>query len=208
MKSRERPSDAKSAWGGPSLEAPGSNVWTETDFQAWPRRRAMRAWVVLVMLSLAGCAAPATVAPLETTGTAPAPAAPDALGWSASGCGEGGGHSVHPMMFNPLPKPWKPADILDDVGPQVLYSEVPDPTKPVPQEGSTIGNWHVTMQCKSWTWNGVEKKDLLFGYVGMKVERPPFGDEAPAREHIVTIVAPNDPDIVAAFHMKGIHAMM
>jgi hypothetical protein len=130
-----------------------------------------------------------------------------ALGLAATGCEEGGGHSVHPRMLNPLPEPWMPADILDDVGPQLLYSEVPDPTKPTPEKGSTIGNWHATVRCASWTLHGVEKPGLVFGYVGMKIEHPPFGDEEPAREYIVTVVAANDPELIEAFHAAGVHAM-
>lgn len=165
---------------------------------------------ILILLLLAGCATPAPPdepAPWTAEGTADAPAAP--LGLAGTACWEGGGHSVHPIIFNPLPDPWTPADVLDDVGPQLTYSEVPDPMRPVPQEGSTMGNWHVAMWCEGWTLDGEERPDVLFGYVGMKVEAPPFDDAlVPATHHyLVTVIATNDDEVLARLTAAGFAAM-
>lgn len=125
------------------------------------------------------------------------------------GCSEGGGHSVHPRFLNPLPEPWVPADILEDVGPQLLYSEVPDPTSPVPSEGNTIGNYHATFACERWWLNGVERPaGLVLGFVGMKVESPPFDAEpAPTRSYLITVLAAADEELLHLLTTAGFHAV-
>ena len=135
------------------------------------------------------------------------------LGLAGANCFEGGGHSVHPKslweqgMVQVVPDPWVPADILADVGPQVVYSEVPDPVSPVPSEGNTMGNMHATLWCEEWTVDGEPRSDLLFGWVGMKVERPEWSDEAPTHHYVVTVVATNDDTIHERLVAGGIHAM-
>src|SRR5688572_14871913 len=107
-------------------------------------------WAVLLPLALAGCiTAPAIDTPIRASmdnGDAT-----QALGLAGTGCKEGGGHSVYPVAWSwILPEPWYPADITGDVGPQLIHSS-PDPLHPVPEEGSTMGNWHVAMLCEGWT---------------------------------------------------------
>lgn len=127
-------------------------------------------------------------------------------------CVEGGGQSVHPrsiageVPFHVPPAPWERADVLEDTGPQLVYSEIVDPLHPIPTEGETWGNLHATLWCEAWTFNGAPKPDLVFGYVGAKVEDPPFSDGVPARSWLVTVVATNDQDVLAALHAAGIHA--
>ncbi len=129
------------------------------------------------------------------------------LGLEATGCFEGGGHSVHPVMLNPLPAPWQPADVLDDVGAQLTYSEIPDPTRPIPERGNTMGNYHATVVCDAWILAG-EPTEMVFGFVGMKVETPPFGEPGPTHEYLVTVVAASSQDVAAILEAGGIHVMM
>lgn len=163
-----------------------------------------------VGLLLAGCAAPAPPhapgAAADTPGGAgPAPAP---LGLAGTSCIEGGGHSVHPVSLNPLPEPWLPADILGDVGPQLVYSEVPDPFYPVPTEGQTMGNYHATMWCEAWSLDGVATDPLFLGFVGMRVEPPAFDDGPEASHHyLVTVIATDDDEVLARLRAAGIGAM-
>ncbi len=172
-------------------------------------RRPILVACVLGFAAITGCVS-APVVPADVAGDAPvAPTviAPVALGLAGTGCREGGGHSVHPARLNPLPAPWSPADVLEDVGPQVVYSEVPDPEHPVPQEGSTIGNYHATVACDAWTFRGADKPGLVLGFVGMKVEQPLWSDPGPTHHYLVTVVATNDPDVQEALTQAGFHAM-
>lgn len=171
----------------------------------------MRA-VLLVVLLAAGClqAVPTDDAVLDEE---PDAATGDGMGdarvfpLSGAQCLQAGGHSVHPRFLNPLPEPWLPADVIADVGPQLVYSEVPDPMRPVPEEGNTIGNYHATMMCDKWQWRGHDKPGLLFGFVGMKVETPPFSEPGPSHEYLVTVVATSGQDVAAALQDEGIQAM-
>ena len=165
------------------------------------------AWLLALTL-LAGCVGtPAADVEPEAPPPAPDEALP-ALGLQGASCTEGGGHSVHPVSLNPLPEPWMPADILADVGPQLTYSEIPDPMHPVPEEGHTMGNWHATMWCEGWTLDGGPASDILFGYVGMKVEPPAFDAGPPATHHyLVTVIATNDDTILARLQAAGFGAM-
>lgn len=170
-----------------------------------------QALVALILLISAGCVTPAAVP--DPDGASPDAAADAALagplGLAGAACFEGGGHSVHPVSLNPLPEPWMPADILSDVGPQLLYSEVPDPENPVPTEGKTMGNWHSTMWCEGWTLDGEAREDVFFGYVGMRVEPPAFDDaSAPATHHyLVTVIATTDDVVLARLQAAGFAAM-
>lgn len=137
------------------------------------------------------------------------------LGLAGASCMEGGGHSVHPKSFwssgaaDVVPAPWVPADVLEDVGPQLTFSELPDPARPVPSEGNTMGNYHATMWCDAWTLDGdPADDDVFFGFVGMRVEPPPFDDPSvPATHHyVVTVVATNDDVVLERLRAAGIHA--
>lgn len=165
--------------------------------------------VPLVVAVLAGClSAPAPSvesAPAETATTSLA-----ALDLVATGCREGGGHSVHPKEYQELPEPWVPADILEDVGPQVVWSEYVDPLNPSPDPGETFGNWHATVLCESMTFRGRALEPAFFGYVGERVERPVFDTSTgpePDHHYLVTVVAVADDELLRAFHDAGIQAM-
>ena len=145
-------------------------------------------------------------------------AAPSPLGLAGTSCMEGGGHSVHPKSLwasgqvRVVPDPWVPADVLDDVGPQLTFSEIPDPERPIPENGNTMGNYHATMWCDAWTLDGAPRDDVFLGFVGMKVEDPRwFGDAGgaaqPTHQYVVTVVASNDDEVLARLHAGGIAAM-
>lgn len=157
---------------------------------------------LLLAVLAAGCAAPP--AALDDADAAPgaASATLPALRLEARGCLEGGGHSVHRNVPGYLPEPWVPADVIDDVGEQVVHSELGGVVL-----GPTMGNYHATVVCESWTLNG-EERDLVLGFVGMKVEPPPFDDGTPTKHYLVTVVATSDPDLQALLHAAGFHATL
>ncbi|MGQ0536449.1 MAG: hypothetical protein ACT4PT_10285 [Methanobacteriota archaeon] len=169
--------------------------------------------VTAAVLLLSGCLGadsddgPAATQSLDSQ---PAPALgqrPTAFELGGTGCTEAGGHSVHPEIEGYLPPPWDPADILEDTGETLLYSELPyDPTKPVPEKGHTMGNYHATVVCEGWTVAGEARDDLVFGFVGMRVEAPPFDDGVATRHYLVTVVASGDENVLAWLHAAGIHA--
>lgn len=175
--------------------------------------RSVFALLVLAAL-LAGCATEATPeAPATSDGVA-ASSERAPLGLSGADCIEGGGHSVHPRSLwesgdiRVVPEPWVPADVSDDVGEQLVFSEFPDPARPIPERGNMMGNYHATMWCASWTLDGVAlPADTFVGFVGMRVERPEWSDEAPTHHYLVTVVATNDASVHARLHAGGIAAM-
>ena len=170
--------------------------------------------VLLLAAPLAGCLADEPASDESPELQKAALAGPE-LVVSGVDCAQAGGHSVHPRsaagvwaFAEAVPEPWQVADVLEDVGPQVTYSEIPDPLHPTPTEGETWGNYHATMTCASWTVNGESRPDLLFGFVGTRVEEPPWGDGIPSRNYLVTVVATNDDEVLAALHAAGIHATL
>lgn len=179
--------------------------------------RAFLVAAVALALVTAGCLASSgdeEVAPAPTTD------APSTDGQSlptfelrGTDCQEGGGHSVHPRnvggvwdLTEVLPEPWTFADVLEDVGPQLTYSEawVLDPRHPIPEEGETWGNYHATVTCESWTFNGQPKEDLVFGYVGTRVTAPPFDAQEEAKRHyVITVVGSSDEEVNTALREAG-----
>lgn len=174
---------------------------------------ARAAALALCALLLAGCAADAPDADVQGTpgshdhgGTGSEAAAP--FTFAGTDCIEGGGHSVHPELPDYLPDPWDPADVMDDTGKPPLTTEFwSHPDQALPQEGNTMGNWHVTMQCASSSLDGRELTAHVFGYVGMRIEAPPFDTGAPVdRHYLITVVASNDADFRERLHHAGFHA--
>lgn len=136
--------------------------------------------------------------------SAPAPA----FVFEGTDCVEGGGHSVHPDLPDYLPDPWEPADVMDDTGRPPLTTEFwGHPDQAIPEDGNTMGNWHVTMMCAASRLDGRDLPGHVFGYVGMRVEPPPF-DTGPAmeRHYLVTVVASNDAGLRDLLHHRGFHA--
>jgi hypothetical protein len=172
--------------------------------------------LVLCTLALAGCAADAPDA--DTQGTDAAGGhnhGPEHGGnathdfvFQANGCTEGGGHSVHPKLPNYLPDPWEMGDVMDDTGKPPLTTEFwSHPDQALPEDGNTMGNWHVTMQCVSASLDGRGLADHVFGYVGMRVEPPVFDTGEPVdRHYLITVIATNDKDFREMLHHRGFHA--
>lgn len=164
--------------------------------------------IALALTALAGCIAQ------PSPGPAAAPVAADLQQASGlpefrlegQGCTMGGGHSVHSksVMRFVIPEPWEAADILADVGPQMVYPE--EPYDGIPAEGNTWGNWHVTTTCESWVYNGQPLEDFVFGFVTSRIEAPPFDDGVPVRHYIMTVLATGDSAMQEAFHAAGFHA--
>lgn len=165
--------------------------------------------LVVAGVVVSGCLA--QPAPQQAPGLAPASAeaAPaPAFRLEAQGCVEGGGHSAHPKWDDYLPEPWRPADVQDDVGPVVLTSEwFLHPGQAVSQE--TMGNYHATVACDAWSLDGRPLDGHVFGFVGMKVEPPPFDAGPPAdRHYLVTVLATSDHGLQETLHGLGFHASM
>lgn len=165
--------------------------------------------LLVAAVAFAGCASSDPPSPAGDEAAPPGAGTTDAL-LQATDCIEGGGHSVHPKFPDYLPQPWLPADVLDDTGTPPLTSEFwSHPTGAVPEEGNTMGNWHVTMMCGSTTAGGGRMvADHVFGFVGMRVEPPPF-DTGPAveRHYLVTVIASNDAGLRERLHDRGFHAV-
>lgn len=175
----------------------------------------MRGPRVLVLLSLgallAGCVAQPAPGPLAQTAATPASGASGpapAFDLEGKGCLMGGGHSVHSTSIAAqiVPEPWKVADILGDVGPQLIYPE--EPWDGVPTEGKTWGNWHVTVRCDGWTYDGKALKDLVFGFVVTKVEQPPFDAGPAGPRYILNVLATSDDAMEMDLHALGFHATL
>jgi hypothetical protein len=171
------------------------------------------ATLALTALLLAGCAADAPDATTQDTGGrhdhgGQGGNATHDFRFEASDCVEGGGHSVHPELEDYLPDPWDPADVMDDTGKPPLTTEFwAHPAQAIPEEGNTMGNWHVTMMCSSSTLDGRTITDHVFGYVGMRIEAPPFDTGAAVdRHYLVTVVASNDAGLRELLHHRGFHA--
>lgn len=167
----------------------------------------VRRLLILVVLFLAGCAS-TTPSPSNLDDGAAAAIEPSSFLFEATDCVEGGGHSVHAKIPGYLPDPWLPADVQDDTGTPLLTTEPwAHPMDPVPEENNTMGNWHVTMMCASSTLDGRALTNHVFGYVGMRVEAPPFDTGTPVdRHYLITVVASNDAQFRERLHHLGFHA--
>lgn len=163
---------------------------------------------LLAAALLAGCVAQPAPEPAPVEAPAPEVATPPAFRLEGAGCLVGGGHSVHSQRVAPfiIPEPWKVADILADVGPQLIYPE--EPADGVPSEGNTWGNWHVTVTCDAWMHGGEPLDGLVFGFVSAFVEPPPFDDGTAVKHAIVTVLATSDHAMHEAFHDAGFHATL
>lgn len=159
-----------------------------------------------VALALPGCADEGEPPGLAAPGPMPTE---ESFRLESTDCIEGGGHSVHPKLPDYLPEPWLPADVLDDTGTPPLTSEFwAHPTGAVPEEGNTMGNWHVTVMCAATTVDGRAVQDHVFGYVGMRVEPPPFDTGEPVERHyLITVIASNDAAVREELHHHGFHAV-
>ncbi len=176
-------------------------------------------WTTIALILLAGtagCLGEEAGLSSTDTGTVPGDesAAQSGLDLDAQGCTMAGGHSVHPRsvagawaLADQVPDPWQVADVLEDVGPQVVYSEIPDPMHPVPEEGETWGHYHATITCESWRLDGQQLEDVLLGFVGPKVETPSFAPSSADNEYLATVLATSDPSVHTALQRAGFGTM-
>lgn len=120
----------------------------------------------------------------------------------ARDCVEGGAHSTYNMdwLEGYLPEPWVLADVTEDVGPQVVTSYG------YPAMGPLAGIYHASVVCKSWTRDGEEHENLVFGYVAIRVEAPPFDDSGIDRHYLLDVFSVGDEGIHHSLHDAGFHA--
>lgn len=170
---------------------------------------ATRGLVLLAMavFVVAGCTAPATVQPASAPATAPPAAAEPAFSIQGKACSVAGGHSIHSKSVERfvIPEPWVAADILDDVGDQLMFPEEPQDGKP--SKGNTWGNWHVTVKCTEWSTEDGAMREHVFGFVSTRVETPPWDlDGGAVRHYILNVLATSDEHVLEHFHGAGFHA--
>jgi hypothetical protein len=163
------------------------------------------ALLALAMMVFAGCTTPAQVQPAAAPGDTPASGEP-AFQLNGHGCNIGGGHSIHSTSVERfvIPEPWKAADILDDIGDQVVYPE--EPQDGIPSKGKTWGNWHVTVVCDDWSTEDGALADHTFGFVATRIEAPPFDTGGAERHYILNVLATSDEHVLEHFHEAGFHA--
>lgn len=111
-------------------------------------------------------------------------------------CIEGGGHSnynlgdIQPMM----PEPWQLTDVTDDIGPVTITNTIP----PTPATGPQSGIYHAAFRCQSFLLDGEEQGPLSGGFVGIRVEPPPFDTGPAALKHYLVVTFATDNDAVNA----------
>jgi len=156
----------------------------------------------LVGLALAGCLGankPGEQAPAAVIGADSMPLPPLAL--AGTGCVWGGGHSVHTHELDDVvPPPWKPADVMEDVGPQLSYSDPGEQIYGIPSSG--WGNWHTNFVCRAWTLDGAATQ-LTFGMVLTRVDPPRFDPEPVHRNYIVNVIASDNASLNGRLMMDG-----
>ncbi|HEV8361749.1 MAG TPA: hypothetical protein VGR28_14970 [Candidatus Thermoplasmatota archaeon] len=176
-------------------------------------QRSARPLVALALAALlAGCTAPAAQ---QSSLRAPAAVAPmddglPDLRLEGTACLEGGGHSEHPKIADWLPEPWLPADVQEDIGTQPVTTEFySHPMQTLPEPNGTMGNYHATVLCDGWSLNGQALEHHVFGFVGMRIEAPPF-DAGPSadRHYLITVLATSDHGLHELFHSLGFHATL
>ncbi|MHB8605722.1 MAG: hypothetical protein ACYDCK_10755 [Thermoplasmatota archaeon] len=113
------------------------------------------------------------------------------LALNGTSCTWGGGHSIHTHQYDSiLPLPWKPADVIEDIGTQPSYSDPGEQVYGV-MVNSGWGNWHTNMECSAWTLNG-EKKELTFGMILTRIVPPSFDTNPVPRNYMVNVIASSD----------------
>ena len=140
--------------------------------------------VALAALAFAGCLG-APAAPLDAEGdrlTLP-PSGPAFPRLDLADCTEGGGHSNYnlDLLQGLMPEPWILADVTEDIGPVTVTNTVP----PTPATGPQSGIYHAAFRCGGFLLDGEEQGPLSGGYVGIRVEPPPFDTGGAARHYLV-----------------------
>lgn len=155
--------------------------------------------LLAIALAVAGCiSSPASPQPVASDGPAPA--------WSTAAafprvelaeCTEGGGHSNYNLAdleaAGIMPEPWVLADVSDDIGPVTITNTVP----PTPATGPQSGIYHAAFRCESWTLDGAAQDGALQGgYVGIRIEAPPFDAGPMAARHYLVVTFATDSEAV------------
>lgn len=161
----------------------------------------MRLGGLAALAMLAGCLASSPAADLAPA-SVPDAAAPSALA-VASDCQEGGGHSNYwrDDLQSLLPEPWVAADVADDLGRPVISSNG------IPVTGEQAGIYHTTVVCEAWSFDGVAVDGpLVWGFVGIRVEPPPFDDGSATAHYLLDVLSFEPADLLARVAGAGVHA--
>jgi hypothetical protein len=166
-------------------------------------RRALALAGVLAVVALAGCIAPAQPADLAPAASEPSAATPAFPAMDLADCIEGGGHSVYDMALlqGLMPEPWMLVDVTEDTGPVSLGNTVP----PMPTPGPVSGIYHAAFTCASFALDGEEQGPLSGGFVGIRVEPPPFDTGGAQRHYLVVTFATDNAQVNEAIKAAGLH---
>ncbi|HEV8361633.1 MAG TPA: hypothetical protein VGR28_14385 [Candidatus Thermoplasmatota archaeon] len=162
------------------------------------------ATVVLAAVALAGCLG-AAPAPQDLGATAPAPVvavpADHGLRLDAQDCTEGGGYSTYNKadLEGLLPAPWVLADVSADLGDPLVLGLAEGPN----MGGGIAGIYHATWQCATHTMDGEDGGAILGGFVGLRVEPPPFDSGGAARHYFVTVLSSGDHHLLEHLEQNG-----
>lgn len=170
--------------------------------------------VVLALLA-AGCVTPSG-GPLGPASTA-APSDLSGPAIEAKGCVQAGGHSSWDSTGEDenagermLPAPWIMADVSGDLDhPKLVSTLVPFPSI---GSGRMAGNYHASIVCESYVLDGkAADGPLRLGFVGIKVEPPPFDvptadGSSIVAEYLSVLWSVNDEALLDRYVDAGIHA--
>lgn len=121
---------------------------------------------------------------------------------SATGCREGGPVSMYDQATSPgyMPEPWTVEDINDDTGPPPVNSYGRPNTG-----GATTGIWHFAMLCDSAVVNGETVSPFFMGYVGVKIQAPPWDTSGIERQYFIADLSFSDQWLLDQVMTIGAH---
>lgn len=122
----------------------------------------------------------------------------------ATDCREGGGHSLYPteQQGEKFLDVWTRADAKPRLGNPAFGSYG------TPLVGAATGIYHATVTCKSYTFQGQERTNLVWGYIVTQVEAPPFDTGGADVHFLASQILINDPDVAdRVMQDSGMHAM-
>lgn len=157
-----------------------------------------------LVLAFAGCLGAAVPPEAQDLLAQDAAADVDLFGVEMKGCREGGGVSLYNMDDgDPGPvEPFRLANVQDDVGNPMVASY----GEPIPPGGATWGIWHISLVCDSYSYQGEERGELAWGWVGVKIHPPAWDTSGIERQFFVADLSFPDPDILGELQDHAVHA--
>lgn len=147
----------------------------------------VRALAVVVLLMLAGCASPSEPAATLGEPISEVPSADPGFALAMTDCLEVSGVSVYAIDgYRPIgpPAPWNVRDIWSEIG-EPRIGSAGGVLPPVITNGAA-GHWHSAIACSNAQHNGTDIGAIAWGWVGVGVEVPDFGD--PDCTHYLAVV--------------------